>query len=376
MAALRDPLVWAFAVVSLAPAALWYAHANGFWTTYGNSLGGSNEDHWIGPYFFTDPKFADGILKAEVFYVWTPAGLLVALFGVVAGGLKEPVRLALWWAAATLALYVLAARSLGAEWSLYYHVVSVPPAALLFGAGLAQLPSIGWRPRWPVAAATVGPGLVAIVAAMRLRHVAPGFGAGYAFQALIVIAVAIGLALMLSGRREPASVPGAPGRLRAPTPILGGFVGLLAVALTFTLQAREIREEAHPAAFQPTFACARQFVRDIPADALIVSTGGPCRDRDGYALQHNYPVMFYLMDRRGFTMCVQDQSVPALRALAGRGAKFFVARKFWVQQQPGFEADLRAAFPLVAECSEWLLFDLAGTPAKAGEPRPAPGTGS
>ena len=62
LAALRRLRVWLFAIGSLLPAALWYGHAYNFWRTYGNSLGVSNQDHWIGRDFFTNPSFLLGII--------------------------------------------------------------------------------------------------------------------------------------------------------------------------------------------------------------------------------------------------------------------------------------------------------------------------
>jgi hypothetical protein len=68
--------------------------------------------------------------------------------------------------------------------------------------------------------------------------------------------------------------------------------------------------------------------------------------------------MFYWLDRKGFNICVEQQSVAALRLLAERGARYFVAEKDALKQKPGFEMELRAAFPLVAECDEAYLFQL------------------
>ncbi len=376
LASLRDVRVWAFAILSLAPPLLWYAHANALWTTYGNSLGLSNEAHWIGRDFFTTPDFADGLLTSEVFYVWTPAGLLVALVGIVSGGLKEPKRLALYWLAATLALYVLAARTMSAAWALYYHIVSVPPAALLFGIGVAQLQSIPWRLRGRTAALAVGGTAALVFAALLVTGRSLDlydFYAGYRLKALVLAVVAGFLALLLAARRGGTWTAS---RRSA----LARYGGAVAVGLTLLLQAREVVADAHPRYFQPTYACAQRFARSVPEGAPIVASGGWCRTKYADPAQHNNSEMFYLLDRKGFSICVEEQSVPALRALARQGARFFAARKVQVQARAGLEADLRSAFKLVDECPDWFLFDLTAPPAADSAPsasRPsAGGTGT
>ena len=62
----RQFKVWIFGVVTVVPAALWYLHAKSLWLTYGNSLGVSNEYHWIGRDFFTNTEFIKGIFRIEL----------------------------------------------------------------------------------------------------------------------------------------------------------------------------------------------------------------------------------------------------------------------------------------------------------------------
>ena len=64
---LKNLKVWLFGLISLLPAFLWYRHAKNLWLTYGNSLGVSNEYHWIGADFFTNSYFIKGILTNEIF---------------------------------------------------------------------------------------------------------------------------------------------------------------------------------------------------------------------------------------------------------------------------------------------------------------------
>jgi hypothetical protein len=135
IAGLRRPKVWGFAALAVVPALVWYFHAHQLWLIYGNSFGISNEYHWIGLDFFTDPSFALGILRMEQEAIWMPTGVVVALFALTRRPRPEGVTLALWWLAAVFTFYLVAARTTGDRWAMYYHIVSLPAAALLFGAG-------------------------------------------------------------------------------------------------------------------------------------------------------------------------------------------------------------------------------------------------
>ncbi len=134
-AALRRPAVWGFALLAVVPALLWYYHAHRLWLIYGNSFGISNEYHWIGWDFLTDPSFALGILRMEKEAIWMPTGIVVALFALTRTPKWEGVTLALWWLLAVFTFYLVAARTTGDRWAMYYHIVSLPAAALLVGAG-------------------------------------------------------------------------------------------------------------------------------------------------------------------------------------------------------------------------------------------------
>jgi len=90
---LRKARVSAFAVFACIPTLLWYWHSHPFWLIYGNSLGLSNEYHWIGLDLFKEPKALGnlliGLAKTEIFFVWTPFGVVIALFVF---SLKIPIR--------------------------------------------------------------------------------------------------------------------------------------------------------------------------------------------------------------------------------------------------------------------------------------------
>ncbi|HZS57980.1 MAG TPA: glycosyltransferase family 39 protein [Gemmatimonadaceae bacterium] len=137
--ALRDARIWIFAIGALAPAALWYRHAYDLWLHYGNSLGVSNEAHWIGPDILAHPKYFAQLLSVELRYVWVWLAVPVALYGIIVDRRSPVVQWALCWLGAVALYYVLAIRTTSQDWAAYYHVATVPVAALLFGAGVAAV---------------------------------------------------------------------------------------------------------------------------------------------------------------------------------------------------------------------------------------------
>ncbi|HEX7049743.1 MAG TPA: glycosyltransferase family 39 protein [Longimicrobiales bacterium] len=304
--ALRAPRVWAFAAIALLPGILWYLHARGLWLRYGNSLGVSNESHWVGRDFFTDPTFILGITRLELLRVWMPAGALVAAAGVLARPAPRAVRTALYWLAGIGIYYLAAARTTGDSWAVYYHVVAVPPAALLFGAGAA------WVMR-------------------RIRVLPASLERGWA--GIGGAALTVGLAA--------------------------------AMALAFADMLRADVRLARPHGMRGQYACAQSFARHVPEDALILATGGTCVDASGRPVAYNASYMFYWMDRKGFNICRQERSLEKVRSFVARGAKFFVAEKRALDGDPAFRDAMLRTYPIVAECPVAYLFRLEPAPGAA-----------
>jgi len=105
--------------------------------------------------------------------------------------------------------------------------------------------------------------------------------------------------------------------------------------------------------------CARALAPRIPPQALVLASGGHCRDRTGYPAAYNTPHMFYWMDRKGFNLCVEEQALDAVWSFAKRGAQFYLAEKGALGTRPRYEQDLRRVFPVLAECGGMLLFRLS-----------------
>ncbi len=299
--------VWAFAAASLVPAALWYAHAKGFWTTYGNSLGVSNEYHWIGPDFLTNPYFVKGIALNEIVWVWSVGGLAVGAIAIVRAIRERPVADALVWLGACFLFYVAAARTSADDWAAYYHIFSVAPVAILFGAGIRETSAFAGR-----------------------------FADGFSSRSVTANAA------------------------RVASMALIGFVALLVFAFDALKIRARILENRSPDA---SFACARYIGPKLAKPGPILVSGDRCLDPDGYAVAYNASFMFYWLERKGFNICVEEQSATRVRAFANDGARYFVAQRHYLDQKPGFESQLRDLYPVVAECGEFVVFDLT-------DPRP------
>ncbi|HMM78931.1 MAG TPA: glycosyltransferase family 39 protein [Pyrinomonadaceae bacterium] len=291
---LRTRRAYAFAAIALVPGVLWYTHAKFLWLTYGNSLGISNEYHWIGTDFFTNPYFIIGILRNEIVWVWGGIGVIVAVVGIVLARRERAVSISLIWLASVFVFLIVAARTTADDWANYYHVFAVAPASLLIG-----------------------------------------FGAGK------------GISLVRESKRKITSQS-----------VLAMLIVIASLA-SFAFDLRSIRQlflEHHK--LEPAFAEASQIEPYLQRNALILVSGGACVDADGYALAYNASYMFYWLDRKGFNICSDRQTVSAVEGFRALGTRYFVAQRTDLAQAPGFEGSLAARFPVVTWTDEFVVFDL------------------
>ncbi|MCE7961780.1 MAG: hypothetical protein DYH05_04690 [Acidobacteria bacterium ACB1] len=285
---------YAFACIALAPGILWYIHAKYLWLTYGNSLGVSNEYHWIGLDFFTNSYFILGIAGNEIEWVWGGIGIVVAVVGVLLARREKAVSFSLIWLASVFVFLIAAARTTADDWANYYHVFAVAPASLLIGIG-------------------AGKG-IALFGDLKAK-----FSTRKVLAALIVLAS------------------------------VAAFVFNLRSIRGLFLQHRK---------HEPAFAESQQIEPYLRRDGLILVSGGACVDKDGYALAYNASYMFYWLDRKGFNICSDRQTVAAVEGFRELGAQYFVAQKSELAHAAGFEAALASRFPTAIETNEFIVFDL------------------
>ena len=299
---IRHGKIWLFGVIAVLPSLLWYAHAKNLWETYGNSLGVSNEYHWIGADFFTNSYFIRGILFSELSVVWVYAGLIVGIFAVWKNFHAPVIKISLLWLASIFVMYLIAARTTADDWANYYHIFSIPPAALIFGFGVGKFSE----------------------SFASLFNFFGDFSASEKFKQSVLPAVVAA-----------------------------------AILATFALEARQIRAQfLSNRTPDENLACAAKIKSLMPKNGLILVSGSRCFDADGYRRAYNESFMFYWLERKGFNICTEEQSIEKVRDFAAKGAKYFVAQKSIVAQKPDFENQLRQNFPLAAECQEFYVFDV------------------
>jgi 4-amino-4-deoxy-L-arabinose transferase-like glycosyltransferase len=348
---------WVFGAVALLPGLLWYRHAHQLWLTYGNSLGVSNETHWAGLDLFTNSSFIRGILANEIAYVWMPTGILILLIGFVIKPRARVWFIGVAWLASVFIFFLVAARTTGDSWAFYYHAVAVAPFALLVGQAIEGARNLSFgsnQVRWAGI-------LLAALAVLVVGGYALGALAGHrglVVKVLVVLLLTLLLLLLLFSTNRTGE--GASHASRA-----FAFVAVVVmVALLSCTYLYQIREDRQDFATRDEFDlphCAATFAPLVPAGNLILASGGPCVDPTGYRVAFNSSYMFYWMDRKGFNVCVEAQSVPAVEAFAQRGARFFVAEKSALIQRPGFESELRQKYPVLRECDVAVLFALRPT---------------
>lgn len=263
--ALRDPQVYAAALLAVVPPVAWYTWAHGFWLQYGNSLGVSNESHLIGWDVLLPPFFLLGILQWETVGVFTPIGWLLALAALALP--RRQVEPLLVWYGSVFLFYVLAGRTTADRWAYYYHMLSVAPAALLMGGGLVAL-------------------LDASPVPVRFAWLA---------------------------RRETGVA----------WVLAAGTLALLLAATVFLIVRRDRREE-----LLPMYRCARQFASLVPRDSRIVVRGGAMYDEHGHPVAHNESMAFAWMDRKGFNYGDEQLGIDTLAAIAARGGRYWMVNRY------------------------------------------------
>ena len=101
-----------------------------------------------------------------------------------------------------------------------------------------------------------------------------------------------------------------------------------------------------------------QLAELIPENSLILSSGGICVDLTGYKVAYNASYFFYWLDRKGFNICTQNQSIENVEKYKIRGASYFLAEKAELDKVPGFEKELRRKYYLMFDKNGIMLFNL------------------
>ncbi|HRW54072.1 MAG TPA: glycosyltransferase family 39 protein, partial [Phycisphaerae bacterium] len=115
--ALLKPIVWLSAAIAILPVFLWYDWAAHFWREYGNSLGLSNESHWITWRLLWPPDFLRGNLITEFFLVWSPVGWVLGIVALNRARRRRALTIASIWYTTTWVFYIAAAGTSSNLWT-------------------------------------------------------------------------------------------------------------------------------------------------------------------------------------------------------------------------------------------------------------------
>ena len=367
---LRRPSSYVFALLAFTPPLIWYIYAGSLWHQFHNSLGVSNEDHWLALDLLKRPKVLANLISIDALDVFGIGGLLLAFLTLWKGGLKTRVnRLACSWALAVAIYLIVILRTSSANWAVYYHIVAIAPAVLLMAAGMSQISLMGRS----------------AIATKRINFLRGGLAtsAGYSF----VLSLLICLSISILSTRETIHLPGAIQDLVAAHSswlaliVLSSIAALVTVLCTYLVQSSHALVVASCVTYllvsvqlnlgtwstyvhrTAQFEAGQLFRSKLPA-GLIVASGGICVDAAGHHVAGDAPNMFYWLDRKGFTTCAGHESIAELQTLHERGAHCFIVDRYSLELQPGFETELRQSFPLLADSNAALLFSLdADSPA-------------
>ena len=294
--AFRDPINYGGAFLMILPPMAWYAWAHQFWLAYGNSLGLSNESHFLGWDMLLPPKFLVGNLRTETINVFSPAGWLLAIAGAAA--LPVRARIVWVWLISIGTFYLVAARTSGDDWAYYYHSHSVAPVSILMGAGVAALHR-GWLGAfWP-----------------RLKPV---------MERRILVALS--------------------------------FLTILSLAL---VTVRRIDQGDRSGGMAEMHYCAKYLQQYVEPNSLIVVRGGGSTDEYGKPVAFNESMVFTWMDRKGFNYPKDKLTEELIESIRGRGGSYWFLDTRDLDKTE-LKRSIRSRYKLVAECNGiFMLYDIS-----------------
>jgi 4-amino-4-deoxy-L-arabinose transferase-like glycosyltransferase len=348
---LKEWRVWLFGASVLLPSIVWYSYAKQLWLTYGNSLGISNEQHFAGMNIFHNSLLIKGIAHLEFDFVLLPVGWLLIVFVLLTQRKSHLAQLCFFWLTAILIYYLLAANTTSAGWAYYYHVVAVPPIALLLGQAVSAININISRQmiKWLLVVLFI---FALAFVALTVITLHTRFSLWFLKTAELFVFTGLTTLLLrfLRGANEETVSLNFYQRILSYVVII-----CFAVSLVFETTLLQGTLKWHRT---DLYDCAQTFTPQIPPNTLVLSSGGDCRGLYGQKVAYNISYMFYWLDRKGFSICREEQTIARVKEFHRRGAKFFIAEKSSLDLKKGFEEELKKTFARKAECKDAYLFEL------------------
>jgi hypothetical protein len=132
----------------------------------------------------------------------------------------------------------------------------------------------------------------------------------------------------------------------------------LTVAATGWIGGQLVYKRFHQPQLQRLAHCTERLANAVPSDARVIVRGGISTDWTGRPVAYNESMVFVWLDRYGTNYPRDQLSLENIRALVGEGTWYWLAQPADFEN-PAFAAAARAAFRVVAECDEYVLFDVS-----------------
>jgi len=335
---------------------LWYLHAKSLYNSYGNSLGVSDQYHWLGLDMLTPPIFLYGIARLELLHVLTAFGpiWLIPLF--IDKSARKRLVLPLAWYFAAFVFYLVSGRDSGSDWASYYHVFSVPPVALLFGAAAA----FAW-PHFSVHGILVSIctvvfgallGLVAIVALDRPDSIGiPTLIEMYQWDSPIIVAVftigSFALAAIIPWRRQ------------RPFHVYVASLVFVACVLTVPYEAFMVIRDASPSHYSKQYSCLQDLKKFMKRDGLLITIGNFKFGPTGLLEAYHDPTALYWTERKGWVLPAEHADIDHIVDCIKAGAVYFLGRTNpeWLLPDE-LQRELDQRYRRLGSCDEYVLYDL------------------
>ncbi len=348
---LTDKATYLAMALLLIPNAVWVIHSHQFWLDYRMSLGVTNEGHLSGTDMLFKRKYYQGFLSNTTAFITSYPGL-IAVFAGLWSVRKSPLAKPLYTLAISLGVFYFATLyTTGAIWAFYYHALSIPFVGILFGLFTQETEMrTGPQTRRRTLPVILGTGAI-VGAAVGLALHLPLLNT--LALGLITAAIAYALLAMFEHSTESGDT-----KRRQQRSFGREFVVIL-IAITLTaVAARSFRLTPQEHSFVTWSACAKRFATNVPVTSRIACWGSHSRSALDRIVAYNVPWMFFWMDRKGFSVPEDFQSVTTLDSVAQLGAEYYVEFLPGAARTPGFHQALRERYTMLDSCGAHVLYSL------------------
>ncbi len=349
---LTNKVTYIASAIIVLPNLAWVTHSHQFWLDYGLSLGVTNESHLIGSDILFMWKYYHGFLENSVSYVTSyPGGvaLIVGLWTLRKSKLAKPIYIL---GASLSVFYFATLYTTGAPWAFYYHALTIPLAGIVLGAFGEEIALSDKRAKFGVSLIVVG-----------IPTAVAGVGIGLALGFSLTLALALGsltftLAIaMLLYRSIFLQSESAGATTRKPSFTNNFVITVMAIVLV-ALTARSFRLVPQEKTYVDWRDCAERFVVNVPETSRLACWGAHSRSALGRDVAYNAAWMFYWMDRRGFSIPENIQSIAVVDSVRDLGADYYIEFLPGSARTPGFHQALRERYPMVDSCGVHMLYKL------------------